>query len=114
MLLHRTGAAVLVLASVAVTTLTACSQPNVVSCGTVTQTSTKAVKPANAKFPLFTVHIEPAAGVQPLNVYDVNRSDNLGYPQGETALDMYFPAGTYVLHGRNKDGTKCQTAFEVV
>ncbi len=114
MFLSRVGAGALALVTVTVASLTACSQPNVASCGTAVQTSTKAADIANAKFPLYPVHIEPASGVRPVSIYDVNRKDNLGYPVGETKLDTFMPAGTYVLHGFIEEKGKCQTAFEVM
>lgn len=107
------GATTLALAALSATTLSACSQPDLPSCGTITQTSTTAVQPANVKFPLFTVHIELASGVSPVSIYDVTRKGDLGYPVGQTTLDTYMPAGTYVLHGVTQDSKKCQTAFEI-
>lgn len=114
MFVHRAGAVALALAALAATTLSACSQPNLPSCGTVTQTSAKAADIANAKFPLYPVHIEPASGVRPVSIYDTVRKDTLGYPVGETALDTFMPAGTYVLYGLDPAGKKCSTTFEVM
>jgi hypothetical protein len=113
MFLHPARAVALVLTAVATTTLSACSQPSVPSCGVITQTSTTAVKPANAKFPLFSVHIELAAGVQPVTIYDTERHLDVGYPQGQKSIDTFMPAGTFVLHGFGPDGGKCQTGFQV-
>lgn len=114
MFVHRAGAVALALAALSATTLSACSQPSLPSCGTVTQTSAKAADIPNAKFPLYPVHIAPAMGVRPLSIYDVNRKDTLGYPVGETVLDTFMPTGTYVLYGSTLMGGKCKTTFEVV
>ena len=114
MFVYRAGAAALALAALAATTLSACSQPNLPSCGTVVQTSAKAADIPNAKFPLYPVHIAPALGVRPVSIYDVNRKDTLGYPVGETVLDTFMPVGTYILYGSTLTGDKCKTAFEVM
>ena len=111
MKIYGKGALALAATALIAVSLAGCSSTP--SCGSAVQTHDQPIKSEKAKLPLYPVSIEPLPGVRLINIYDEKRKDDLGYPEGQSALSTFMPTGTYVLQGFTQEGARCETRFRV-